>query len=106
MPEYRRFALTKDQQPAYAQSVTERPSRSGSGSTNCSWSQTKARIKVVDRSPQFLPVVLEQKRVPGGAFGYAPYTRIDPEVDTQGNSTAWCATLRNWRIPGMHSNGR
>lgn len=39
-----------------------------------------ARFKVVDTSPRFLPVVLEQQLVPG-TFEYAVHTLIDSEFD-------------------------
>ena len=39
-----------------------------------------ARFKVVNMSPRFLPVVLEQQLVPG-TFEYALHTLIDSEFD-------------------------
>ncbi len=42
-----------------------------------------ARFKVVDLSPRFLPVVLEQQLVPG-TFEHALHTLIDDECDLSG----------------------
>ncbi len=42
-----------------------------------------ARFKLVDMSPRFLPVVLEEQLVPG-TFEFALHTLIDSEFDLSG----------------------
>ncbi len=42
-----------------------------------------ARYKLVDRSPKFLPIVLESQLLPG-SFEYALDYLIDTEIDLSG----------------------
>lgn len=48
-----------------------------------------ARFKLVDRSPRFLPIVLESQLIPG-SFEHALDILVDTEIDLSGLAKRLC----------------